>query len=46
VIIKPEFGTIAVLDFTKVNPKHEVTEVVHDTFKRFAILASFIFNNK
>jgi Rps23 Pro-64 3,4-dihydroxylase Tpa1-like proline 4-hydroxylase len=46
VIIKPEFGTIAVLDFTKVNPKHEVTEVIHDTFKRFAILTSFIYNNK
>lgn len=46
VIIKPEFGTLVVLDFTKVNPKHEVTEVVHDTFKRFSILTSFVYNNK
>ena len=46
VVIKPEFGTLAVLDFTKANPKHEVTEVLDDNFKRFAILTSFIYNNK
>jgi Rps23 Pro-64 3,4-dihydroxylase Tpa1-like proline 4-hydroxylase len=46
VVVKPEFGTLAVLDFTTANPKHEVTEVLDDNFKRFAILTSFIYNNK
>jgi Rps23 Pro-64 3,4-dihydroxylase Tpa1-like proline 4-hydroxylase len=46
VVIKPEFGTLAVLDFTTANPQHEVTEVLDDNFKRFAILTSFIYNNK
>ena len=46
VVIKPEFGTLAVLDFTTANPMHEVREVLDDNFKRFAILTSFIYNNK
>jgi Rps23 Pro-64 3,4-dihydroxylase Tpa1-like proline 4-hydroxylase len=46
VVIKPEFGTLAVLDFTTVNPKHEVTEVLVDNFKRLAILTSFTYNFK
>jgi Rps23 Pro-64 3,4-dihydroxylase Tpa1-like proline 4-hydroxylase len=46
VVVKPEFGTLAVLDFTTANPMHEVTEVLNDNFKRFAILTSFIYNNK
>jgi Rps23 Pro-64 3,4-dihydroxylase Tpa1-like proline 4-hydroxylase len=46
VAIKPEFGTLAVLDFTTANPMHEVTEVLDDNFKRFAILTSFVYNNK
>jgi Rps23 Pro-64 3,4-dihydroxylase Tpa1-like proline 4-hydroxylase len=45
VVVKPEFGTLAVLDFTKANPRHEVTEVLDDNFKRFAILTSFIYNS-
>jgi Rps23 Pro-64 3,4-dihydroxylase Tpa1-like proline 4-hydroxylase len=40
VVIKPEFGTLAVLDFTTINPNHSVTEVLDDKFKRFSIVAS------
>ena len=40
VVIKPEFGTLAVLDFTTINPNHSVTEVLDDKFKRFSIITS------
>ena len=39
-LVKPEFGRISILDFTKNNIKHEVTPVVGD-FKRCAVM-SFI----
>lgn len=40
-IVKPEFGNIAILDFTKNNIKHEVLRVINDNFKRFAFIKFF-----
>ena len=39
--IIPDLGRIVVIDFSKVNPNHEVTEVLDDTFKRCALQALF-----
>ena len=39
IIIKPEFGTIVVLDFSNVNPMHSVNEVLDDSFKRYALIS-------
>lgn len=40
-IIKPEFGNIVILDFTKNNVNHEVLRVIDDNFKRFAFIKFF-----
>lgn len=40
-IVKPEFGNVAILDFTKNNPHHEVLSVIDDNFKRFAFIKFF-----
>ena len=39
--IIPELGRIVVIDFSKANPNHEVTEVLDDKFKRCALISSF-----
>lgn len=40
-IIKPKFGEIVILDFTKNNVKHEVLRVLDDNFKRLAFIKFF-----
>ncbi len=40
-IIKPKFGEIVILDFTKNNLKHEVLPVLDDNFKRLAFIKFF-----
>lgn len=38
VVIKPEFGNVAILDYTKHDLEHSVNEVLNENFKRKAIL--------
>jgi len=40
-IVKPEFGNVAILDFTKNNVYHSVNSVLDDNFKRFAFIKFF-----
>lgn len=40
-IVRPEFGNISILDFTKNNVKHRVNAVLDDNFKRFAYIKFF-----
>lgn len=40
-IVKPEFGNVVILDFTKNNVNHEVLQVIDDNFKRFAFIKFF-----
>jgi Rps23 Pro-64 3,4-dihydroxylase Tpa1-like proline 4-hydroxylase len=40
-IVKPEFGNIVILDFTKNNVYHSVNSVLDDNFKRFAFIRFF-----
>ena len=40
-IIKPTFGQVVILDFTKHNVEHEVLPVLTDNFKRFAFIKFF-----
>lgn len=39
--IKPEFGNVTILDFTKNNIYHSVNSVLDDNFKRFAFIKFF-----
>lgn len=41
IIVKPEFGNVVILDFTKNNVNHEVVRVIDDNFKRFASIKFF-----
>lgn len=41
IVIKPEFGNITILDFTKNNIIHRVNPVLDDNFKRFAYIKFF-----
>ena len=40
-VVKPEFGNIVILDFTKNNVYHSVNSVLDDNFKRFAFIRFF-----
>jgi len=40
-LVKPKLGEVAILDFTKNNPKHEVLPVISENFKRFAFIKFF-----
>ena len=40
-IVRPNFGEITILDFTKNNPKHEVLSVINDNFHRYAFIKFF-----
>ena len=44
-LVEPKFGEVAILDFTKNNPKHEVLPVINENFKRYAFIKFFYLND-
>jgi len=44
--VKPELGNVAIIDFSKNNPIHEVTEVLDENFRRLTIIVELARNTQ